>query len=118
MAHSRVNTPLPTHLVCQACRVKFFKPTILPCFHVICSKCIGPNNRVQCPMCKDVIPSLKRDLPIDLVLSAQLHDEDDGNIRCTCCHRELQEKDVTQCYTCDNFICKTCHSSFFNNHEV
>ena len=120
MAHSKINTSLPTHLVYLACGAKFLKSTIMPCLHVVCSKCLGPNNRVQCPVqcpvCNDLSPALLPDVPLDL--SAQLYDDDDGNIRCTCCHRELREKDVTQCYTCDDIICETCHSSFFNHHEV
>ncbi|KAK7500217.1 hypothetical protein BaRGS_00008440 [Batillaria attramentaria] len=115
-------SPQPEFTDCPLCRSLCLSPTILPCGHLVCRKCLrhiletqGPNP--ACPSCKRRIPraqgqtisELADQLGKELVLEGLVIEKlgKQKNVTCVSC-----EKSATKlCLDCAETYCNSCSSA-------
>lgn len=111
-------------LSCTHCHQQFIAPTLLPCLHVFCSKCIqqllqaDTNNgqpkssrSFQCPLCQEIVTMTEEWQPLHFMVTlCQLQTyKHQAERTCSYCEFEGRTKKATfLCLQCTDDLCEQC----------
>ncbi|CAF3754720.1 unnamed protein product [Rotaria magnacalcarata] len=125
-----------SHLICSICSLPMMKPTILPCQHSFCFKCIQSSQQTRSssvPIHSNhcLLSSINQTIVIKCQKCSQIHNikslsdlEENQSIKllintlsCEQCHQLYSSNQLDTCSHCFGVICPKCYQEHVQNHQ-